>query len=44
MFAVMNIAAQYIAIFFGRNELTNIARVLAIGFINHSHRETISLQ
>ena len=33
MFAVMNIAAPYIAIFFGRNELTNIARVLAIGFI-----------
>ena len=27
MFAVMNIAAPYIAIFFGRNELTNIARI-----------------
>lgn len=33
MLAVMNIAAPYIAIFFGRNELTNIARVLAIGFV-----------
>lgn len=33
MFVVMYIAAPNIANFFGRSELTNIARVLAVGFV-----------